>query len=337
MSDRLVLHNTKREVVLLTVAVAVLTALVTAWWRRPTKLETRTQELSLSTKILSPRSQLVSATVWKEFEQAANRIRTEKRLRLTSGDKLLLYGLYKHITAGDAPETMPPATSWNVVAEQAKYAAWCKMFGMPIATAIDNYVTAVTHFVQEISPATSLDATVESDEEYDADTTDTDGMFGPAVVSRPAVENGGICEDDDDDTSCSAEVKLLRAAGRNDVNALKALLVSNTTSTTVVNVNYADESGQTALHLAADKGCVECVAVLLAAGADMNASDHDGISVLQAAVIAGHVETCRVLLQAGADAEQADHDGDTPRSCAADDDGDQAMKLLFSVSLPFLK
>jgi len=91
----------------------------------------------------------------------------------------------------------------------------------------------------------------------------------------------------------------------------------------------ADESGQTALHFAADRGSSECVSLLLDNGADVNSTDREGISVLQAAVIGGDVECVRLLLQAGADPDHEDADGDTPRSCA-EDDGSEEMRTLFA-------
>lgn len=85
-------------------------------------------------------------------------------------------------------------------------------------------------------------------------------------------------------------------------------------------IHYRDELGQTALHIAADRGCQRAVSWLLEYGADLHAADHDGISVLQAAVIAGNVAICQTLLRYGANPDQPDRDGDTARLCAMDDD-----------------
>lgn len=375
MNDRLVhnSHTSRREVVLVTMALAVVTAVATVWWRQRSTQQlttTRTDGTSLeqSLPVHSPRSQQVSLKTWKKFEQAAYRIRNSMAARsLTNGDKLVMYGLYKQITVGDAPSLQSilissKSSSWNIMAEQAKHAAWSQLAGLSLEDAIDKYVTAVSYFAGSavdgddnnnnsvaslIRTSASTTANYNDDSDNEEAFGSDDGMdsgvgiFGPLPMSRPAVENGGLGGDDDDDadpsrgicgSSSPLEIQLLRAAGRNDVVALQKLLSTTAATATVtaaVDVNYADESGQTALHLAADKGSVECTRVLLEAGASVMAADRDGISVLQAAVIAGHVDASRLLLEHGADPDQADCDGDTPRSCAGDD-GDQTMQHLFS-------
>jgi acyl-CoA-binding protein len=111
----------------------------------------------------------------------------------------------------------------------------------------------------------------------------------------------------------------------NDMNTI------NDMNHVLVTVNALDDAGQTALHLAADRGHPDCVRILLDHGADIFATDQDGISVFQAAVIAGHFETCRLLLERGADPDQPDVDGDTPRTCAQDDP--ELRELLLSQGL----
>lgn len=93
-------------------------------------------------------------------------------------------------------------------------------------------------------------------------------------------------------------------------------------------VNQRDELGQSALHMAADKGDPQIISILLSAGADPNAIDHEGISVLEAAVIGGNVHAVKLLLDAGADPDHEDMEGDTPRNCAEDDDNDEMKVLL---------
>jgi ankyrin repeat protein len=220
--------------------------------------------------------------------------------------------LYKQATTGDAPTTFTMMNgSWNIVAEHAKHRAWLKMKGMSSEVAAAHYVDAVE--------------AIESGEDTDDSSQDGNSPMGNGfahTVSLPAMENGG--HDESMNGEDTLEEDLLRAAGENDHKKVEKLLVTG-----VVQVDHADESGQTALHLAADKGSVDCVKKLLQYGADPNAADQDGISVLQAAVIAGHVDVCLILLDHGADPNQRDADGDTPRSCAADD-GSEEMKKLFN-------
>ena len=304
--------------------------------------------------IRSARSQLVSAQVWRQFEEAAYLIRNEGESKqnvaikhLTNGDKLLLYALYKQIVDGNAPPKMIHSrTNWNIMAEKAKYDAWIRMRDIPIDAAIDHYVTAVAHFCSAV-PLQPKSNCGDKDDDFDEDDTITsysessdvvmEAVFAPATVSRPGIENGGIDYDENDKTdvrnggaengnNISLEVQLLHAVGRNSLESVQNIL----NQAMVVNVNYSDETGQTALHLAADKGNTEVVQLLLKSGGNVNAADHDGISVLQAAVIAGHVATCQLLLAQKADPDQPDHDGDTPRSCCEDDLENIEMIQLFA-------
>ena len=304
--------------------------------------------------IRSARSQLVSAQMWRQFEEAAYLIRNDGESKqnvaikhLTTGDKLLLYALYKQIVDGNAPPKMIHSrTNWNIMAEKAKYDAWIRMRDIPIDAAIDHYVTAVAHFCSAVPLQPKSDCG-DKDDDFDEDDTITsysessdvvmEAVFAPATVSRPGIENGGIDYDENDKTdvrnggaengnNISLEVQLLHAVGRNSLESVQNIL----NQAMVVNVNYSDETGQTALHLAADKGNTEVVQLLLKSGGNVNAADHDGISVLQAAVIAGHVATCQLLLAQKADPDQPDHDGDTPRSCCEDDLENIEMIQLFA-------
>ena len=66
--------------------------------------------------------------------------------------------------------------------------------------------------------------------------------------------------------------------------------------------------GQTALHFAAESGHLECVRLLLEAGANCNlAGGQHGLRPLHCAVASGNVEVVRLLLEAGAACNQAYH------------------------------
>lgn len=66
-------------------------------------------------------------------------------------------------------------------------------------------------------------------------------------------------------------------------------------------LNELDIRGQTALHVAARSGCVECVRRLLDAGADPNVVDRSRWTPLMLAARYGHFEVAERLLRAGAD------------------------------------
>lgn len=247
----------------------------------------------------SPNRDSVDKSLWKSFEEAAHAVKNVRHLQ--NGDKLILYGLYKQTVVGDAPGRLSNTlTAFNMMAEQAKFAAWNDLRGMEPTVALKHYVAAVKEFSNE-SPTEEM-----------SDTSDDYGVgAGFASVSRPVDLQDTYVSDG------SLESKLLESAG--DAEALRTLL-----SNKDINVRYTDPSGQTALHMAADTGTLECVKLLVSAGCDINAADRDGISVLQAAVIAGHEKTVEYLVSNGADPDQADIDGDTPRSCA-----DKKLKRFF--------
>ena len=62
---------------------------------------------------------------------------------------------------------------------------------------------------------------------------------------------------------------------------------------------------------ACNKGYLEIVKCLLAAGADKDKADNDGSTPLIEAASGGHVEIVQLLLSAGADKDKANNDGET--------------------------
>jgi ankyrin repeat protein len=76
--------------------------------------------------------------------------------------------------------------------------------------------------------------------------------------------------------------------------------------------------GFTALEFAARDGCVDCIPVLLDAGADINAVDPDGISPLLSSIINGHYDAAGLLIEKGANPNIADRTGRTPIFSAVD-------------------
>jgi len=67
----------------------------------------------------------------------------------------------------------------------------------------------------------------------------------------------------------------------------------------------------TLLMLAADKGYLDCLEVLLKHGADVNAVSAGGCTALMPAAIEGHVDCLEVLVKHGADVNVAANNGDT--------------------------
>jgi ankyrin repeat protein len=74
----------------------------------------------------------------------------------------------------------------------------------------------------------------------------------------------------------------------------------------------------TPLLFAARENCLECLPVLIEAGADLNATTPDGISAAVIALINGHFDVAGALLEAGTDPNLADYTGRTALYAAID-------------------
>jgi ankyrin repeat protein len=76
--------------------------------------------------------------------------------------------------------------------------------------------------------------------------------------------------------------------------------------------------GLTPLLFAARENCLDCLPVLIEAGADVNATTPDGISPVVIALINGHYDVAGALLEAGTDPNLADYTGRTALYAAID-------------------
>ena len=90
----------------------------------------------------------------------------------------------------------------------------------------------------------------------------------------------------------------------------------------------SSQDPQTALHVAAECGHVECVALLLEAGADKDLADFEGTTALHLAADHGRSEVVKLLLEAGADKDAADYHDRTALHLAAWEGDLKVVKLL---------
>jgi ankyrin repeat protein len=97
-----------------------------------------------------------------------------------------------------------------------------------------------------------------------------------------------------------------------------------------VDVNTRDDTGWTALMMAAQAGRSDMAGALIIAGADVNAADDLGVTVLMAAATGGFTDIVKLLLTSGADIHARDSRGTTALMWAATEGhGDVAIRRLW--------
>uniref|UniRef100_A0A2K5K379 Uncharacterized protein n=1 Tax=Colobus angolensis palliatus TaxID=336983 RepID=A0A2K5K379_COLAP len=117
--------------------------------------------------------------------------------------------------------------------------------------------------------------------------------------------------------------KLLQAVENGDAEKVASLLCKKGASAT-----KHDSEGKTAFHLAAAKGHVECLRVMVTHGVDVTAQDTTGHSALHLAAKNSHHECIRKLLQSKCPAESVDSSGKTALHYAAAQGCLQAVQIL---------
>jgi hypothetical protein len=102
-----------------------------------------------------------------------------------------------------------------------------------------------------------------------------------------------------------------------------------------VDVNQAEPTGQTALHVAARQGHSRIVGILLRHGADVHALVPDAAQTpLHLAAREGHVKAAKRLLACGAAVHAADVTGQTPLHVALSSEHEPLTKLLLPFGAP---
>lgn len=105
-----------------------------------------------------------------------------------------------------------------------------------------------------------------------------------------------------------------------------------------VDVSAVSTTGSTALHLAAIKGYLDCVQILVSGGADINAKDNEGNTPLHLASMNGHTGTVSWLLGKDPQVESRNKYEMTAYEVAASEDVGQCFELYFAGrSIPYRK
>ncbi|XP_076995562.1 ankyrin repeat domain-containing protein 31 isoform X2 [Tamandua tetradactyla] len=114
------------------------------------------------------------------------------------------------------------------------------------------------------------------------------------------------------------ESQLHLAARRGNLSLVKVLIESG------ADVNLKDDAGWTPLHKASSEGYNDIIVELLKAGAHVNSENLDGIPPLHDAVANNHLKATEILLQNGANPNKKDHNQKT----ALDEADDEKVKQL---------
>ena len=140
-------------------------------------------------------------------------------------------------------------------------------------------------------------------------------------VSQLVVADTVITQSESSDSSF--ESFLLDSVKHNDLNLLKFLLSINT------NPNAADQSNQTALHVASELNHGKSMILLLQANANPNLKDNEGRTPLYIACREGHIQIVALLLENKANVETY---GYTPLYIASQNGHTDIISLLLKTN-----
>nr|CEL68462.1 TPA: ankyrin repeat-containing protein [Neospora caninum Liverpool] len=224
-------------------------------------------------------------------------------------DQLQLYGFYKQATVGDCADSEP---SMLELARHAKWNAWRQCAGMEPEQAREAYIA----FVKGIVAAR-------------ASTSSTGQQKMPPSgmpTGRPQSSLRHIEQRHEKELS---KVDLFfRHAANGDLKSLVEDLRSDPAL-----VNARNDDDMTALHLAADRGHVEVIELLLEKGADVNVQDNSGETPLHVAVVAENLNVILLLLKKNADISLRSHEGETVFD-VANQTGNSELLQIITASKP---
>ncbi|XP_029434927.1 ankycorbin isoform X2 [Rhinatrema bivittatum] len=123
--------------------------------------------------------------------------------------------------------------------------------------------------------------------------------------------------------------RLLQAVEHGDAEKVVSLLAKKG-----VGATKQDSEGKTAFHVAATKGSVECLRIMLTHGVDVTAQDAAGHSALHLAAKNSHLDCAKKLLQFKCPAEATDNSGKTALHYAAASGCLQVVQLLCEHKCP---
>ena len=119
---------------------------------------------------------------------------------------------------------------------------------------------------------------------------------------------------------------LLEVSKNNHQGVLKAL------TETPEDIKQTDKNGNTALHIASEKGLHQMVEILIEHGAKLNSQNKcPGWTAAHFAAYEGHAEILQLLLESGAKPDVKDWQGDTAETWALDWENYKCAMLFMSL------
>lgn len=189
----------------------------------------------------------------------------------TSNDvKLELYGLYKYLTVGHKPTSSCP--SIFDMSGRAKWKAWdameAKYTGKPDVDVEERYLEIARQYGWKESVGEAAASAMAHPP------VDTEGKHGVGM----GVSVSAIARPPEDATEPEDSLHGLVLTG--EVDKVKEALDKDGSA---VDLDAQDSYGFTALHLAADRGYLEIVKLLVNRGANIGVKDPDGLTAISLA------------------------------------------------------
>eukprot|EP00656_Telonema_subtile_P027187 TRINITY_DN2921_c0_g1_i1.p1 TRINITY_DN2921_c0_g1~~TRINITY_DN2921_c0_g1_i1.p1 ORF type:complete len:299 (+),score=65.94 TRINITY_DN2921_c0_g1_i1:221-1117(+) len=226
-----------------------------------------------------------------EFSAASAHARTDAfkgAVNPTYEQQAQIYGLFKQAVAGPVNIEEP---SKLYMMEHGKWKAWAANRHMSKDEASEAYV----QLISALHPGWQSNAGAARGEHAAAKPTQGGMGVAPSAMAHVEVQEG--------------EQDICVWAGEGNADKVRQCLAAGASP------DSADpDTGLTSLHLAADRGNLEMVQLLLDSKCDVNAVDNDGETALHTSTYEGHHSVSRALVAGGADANAENHDGEKPGS-----------------------
>ncbi|ORX38897.1 ankyrin repeat-containing domain protein [Kockovaella imperatae] len=246
-----------------------------------------------------------SYNIGKAFKAASEWLSgTPAAAHLPNERKLELYGLFKYIQSGIGPAGSRP--SLFSPAPRAKYDAWVVQHARYSVEGLEGVAKAQERYMS-IAREVGWDGHVPVDEDNDEDLEHLDSEDEEDHAGKRSSTSTGEVRGKSSNTGMGTGVSMMsreemevdgardlyplhEAVLTNDLDTIKALLDQSPEL-----IDVKDDTGNTALHLAVDRGYIAIVEFLLMRHADLSVQDEDGQTPLDIATMLDRTEIIMLL------------------------------------------